>query len=349
MKIFIMAANFSPGHFSHALALYKALKELGFYPYLFINKGYEKFVNILSESIQVIYIDEYKNEIIPDQIFIQSPSEKNIKYVKLFKKINNSKIIYLYHEPWSGYKSYFYFGNFKRAIRLLLINRLFNRRLVRMSDSIVLPSNKAYLNFQKYEKNNKCLYKLNLLFFNELNQDISIESKKYFSYIGLVCADHGFDEFIYNAKFILNNNKDIKVLIATRSDFKLMPWMEDFIKNERLVIKKGKVLTNNEINECFYQSFCVWNGYKRSTQSGVLPKALMFGACVIYREDAGSFRDYIKHNATGIKLKDDFSINLNNIANCKKNINKNYLECIKAYHDYFDYKNKLNDIRKIFT
>ena len=50
---------------------------------------------------------------------------------------------------------------------------------------------------------------------------------------------------------------------------------------DRLKLVVGKPMSNLEINNYFNKSLVVWNAYRRSMQSGVLPKAYMFGTPVI--------------------------------------------------------------------
>lgn len=85
-------------------------------------------------------------------------------------------------------------------------------------------------------------------------------------------------------KYALLQDKNIRFMIATRSSISSLLKEEifvDAIRKGRIVIHEGRPMTENEINKYYRQSICVWNAYNRSTQSGVLPNALMQGTPVI--------------------------------------------------------------------
>ncbi|MBR7784651.1 hypothetical protein, partial [Undibacterium luofuense] len=67
-----------------------------------------------------------------------------------------------------------------------------------------------------------------------------------------------------------------------------------------LKIVSGKPLSNDEINSYFSQSIVVWNAYRRSMQSGVLPKAFMFGTPVLISSNNRS--EFFENNKTGIEI-----------------------------------------------
>jgi glycosyltransferase involved in cell wall biosynthesis len=66
----------------------------------------------------------------------------------------------------------------------------------------------------------------------------------------------------------------------------------------KIEILCGKPLGNADINLCYAKSICVWNLYRTSTQSGVLPKAFMFGTPVIASK-IGSFPEFIQEGVNG--------------------------------------------------
>ena len=57
-------------------------------------------------------------------------------------------------------------------------------------------------------------------------------------------------------------------------------------------------MTTKEINRHYREAICVWNAYISSTQSGVLPNALMQGAPVIVR-DRGVAEEVIQDKVEG--------------------------------------------------
>ncbi|WP_233185630.1 glycosyltransferase [Thermotoga sp. SG1] len=95
------------------------------------------------------------------------------------------------------------------------------------------------------------------------------------------------------------------------------------MKKQVLRIAHGRPLPNSEINRAYKESFCIWNVYRRSTQSGVLPKAYMFGTPVI-ANDIGSFLEFVRPEETGkiISLSVDLDEILKNVLEIRKDIDK---------------------------
>lgn len=82
-------------------------------------------------------------------------------------------------------------------------------------------------------------------------------------------------------------------LIATKSEFEVP---KELLRSSRVVIRKGKPMSNDEINEYYASTYVVWNAYARTTQSGVLAKAFMFGTpAIVLRKNSNEFmRDGIE-------------------------------------------------------
>lgn len=299
-KCFIVSSNFSPGHFSHMLAYYKLMEEIGYETYLYCDEKYILFFKDEIGDIRVINIKNKKNKIYPDVIIIQNPSIKNTNLVRFFNK--NCKKIYIYHEPWDGIKEKLKEGK-KQFIKFSLI-KFFQTRLLKKVDLVLLPSNKAIKNYENYEASYNNSYKhLPLLFDDELNEKVKFEIKEYFSFIGGATKSRAFSKFIKFIKYANKENKDLKFQIVTRINIQqfLDEELKLMIKEGNLIIQHGKTLLNEEINLAYKRSYAVWNLYNRSTQSGVLTKALMFGTSSICTA-IGSFEEVIEDNYNGIIL-----------------------------------------------
>ena len=61
----------------------------------------------------------------------------------------------------------------------------------------------------------------------------------------------------------------------------------------QLLVQQGRPLTEEEMSAAYRRSVATWNGYRRSTQSGVLPNAFMQGTPVIATK-LGSFEEFVK-------------------------------------------------------
>ena len=118
--------------------------------------------------------------------------------------------------------------------------------------------------------------------------------RKYFSFIATAIRNHGFDLFLDYVRYKAAD-PDALFRIDTRSDIRRAlrdDVLQTLIREKRLLIRQGRPLSNAEINAAYASSACVWLFYRRSFQSGVLCKAMMFGAPVI-ASDTGSFREFL--------------------------------------------------------
>ena len=127
--------------------------------------------------------------------------------------------------------------------------------------------------------------------------------RRFISYIGTIAEDHAFDRFVEFAEKALQRNLvgGLSFQLVTRSvpdtdtTRRLAPW----VACGRMHIQSGRPLSNDEINAAFASSVVVWNAYSRSMQSGVLPKAYMFGTPVLVSEaNTSEFFEDGRHGAS---------------------------------------------------
>lgn len=349
-KILLVSLKFSPGHYSHLIAYYLLFEELGYKVEIVLDEKYKEIIP--ENNYNIYYLNTNNNQkLYKDDIkfiFFQNPSTKNIKFLKNFKKINSKvKSMYLYHEPWDGIGQRIKEGS--AILKYLMIN-IYQKYLILNSDIILLPSEIAYKNYEKYEKKyNSNYYKTQLIFANENNENNKSE-KKYFSYIGTVTESHNFIKYIDVIKYINKKDKDIKFAIFTKSDISkyLDIDLKRMIQGGTIVIKHGKNLTNVEINEAYKNSFCIWNFYKRSTQSGVLPKAYMFSTPVLASNLEAFFKNVLK-GKTGeiLELDADNEIIFNAIQKIRNEIKIYSKNCLSFFYEKFEYKSQKKTFENI--
>jgi glycosyltransferase involved in cell wall biosynthesis len=219
------------------------------------------------------------------------------------------KIIYVYHEPFESLWAYLAAGfGWKKTARIVAVS-LVNQLLVACSHKIVLPSKKAFDAFTKSANGKKtCIY-LPLMFDDETSPKTQGMRRQYISYIGTIAADHAFDEFTKFLRHALENGlfPDHSFLIATRSPSpdELLVGLEGYVKCGRLVLSCGRPMSNDEINAWYAQSVVVWNAYRRSMQSGVLPKAYMFGTPVI--TSAANRSEFFADGENGVEISNAYA------------------------------------------
>lgn len=356
-KAFIMSAKYSPGHFSHMLAYYKLFEESNYQPYLFVDNQYNSFLRDYNEFKSIV-LDTYF-DVIPDILLIYNLSSKDMKYVKQLKRKNAKlKVYFVYHEPWYGLKEWVYdlikhnesmVHSFKALGRYI-----YAKPVLKIADKVILSSNKAVdfykKNCIKYNKN----YDLfPLVFTDESSSDNTslIKDKKYFSYISTAVAAKNFDVFIKYIKYRSRKDKNALFQIATRTDISsyIDSEIQSLIDSKRLIVNYGHSLSNAEINHAYAISCCTWMLYKRSTQSGVLCKAMMFGSPVI-ASDIGSFKEFVD-GSNGIVLNENYSFQdidkaygsiMSELESFSQNARKTFL-------NKFLYVNQVERFRKLLS
>ncbi|MCC8052228.1 MAG: glycosyltransferase [Clostridiales bacterium] len=336
-KVLIMSAKFAPGHFSHLLAYYCLFERLDYEVSLYLAQEYEPFV-LREKKYRYSIIDKRIKRI--DILFIYNLSKDDIKHITRLKKENpDIKIYYVYHEPWLGFKKVIYnmlaqkesvYDTVKTVGRYC-----FAIPVLKNCEYVFLPSKNAEQNYKKY-----CLrYNSNygvfpLIFTDEAMEETDIKQKKYFSFISTAENAKNFRAFLEYVKFRSKRNPQSLFQIATRTD--ITEYLDDelaqMVEEEKLILNHAHPLTNDEINEAYKKSNCVWLLYNRSTQSGVLCKSFMFGTPVI-ASDIGSFGDIVT-GGNGIILKTEYNFDdidaayetiLSDLASYSKNARQTFL------------------------
>lgn len=347
MNAVIVSLNFNPGHFSHLIANYNLFKDCGLTPYLYVNKSFNQ-MDEKNEFRKINYPSELSTLKTIGAAVFWFPSLKNILEIIRLRIFFKSKIIYIYHEPFDSIKSYYNSGfRFKKIVKICLIN-LVNIPVILLSHRIVLPSSSSFSLYQnKYTFLNKNYSLIPLLFGDEADPISEEIPKKFISYIGTVAADHAFDRFVDFVELAIKNDwfPDLKFLVATSSKIPIREKdiLEPYLQSGKVVISEGHPMTNEEINHYYRDSLVVWNAYNRSMQSGVLPKAYMFGAAVIVL--CRNTNEFVDNHRTGVLIIDN-----KNTIEIKKAVEEIldqkalfFQNCRNKFFEKFYYKNKMGD------
>ena len=246
---------------------------------LYIAPGYKNFV---SEVDNVIYINGYQDILAnnPDLVFTYNAAIENMFFARLCKK-KNIRFIYMLHEP--NQKLSDLIAEKKSAFKMLGAE-VTNSITCYYSNKVLLGSNEGLKEYKaRMQLFNRNYAFFPLIFRDEFDDKVRYE-REYFSYIGSFSASHACNEFIAFVKYALQNELSIKFLIATRNNIQNIlddTIIRDGMKKGKIVVQEGRPMKESEINGFYRKSICVWNAYNRSTQSGVLPNALMQGTPVL--------------------------------------------------------------------
>lgn len=346
MNALIISLKFHPGHFSHLIANYKLFSENNFQSYLYVN---EKF-NKMDEENNFNKIND-KNGLKGlghvDVAVFWFPSLNNIWEMFRLRFFFGSKIYYVYHEPFESIISYYKSGfGFKKIFKICLIN-IVHVPILLLSHGVILPSATSFSTYKKkYTWLNNNFSQINLLFDDEA-QLINTPDKKYFSYIGTIAADHAFNKYVDFVVSAVENSwllgLNFQICTSSTMPEREMEILRPYMQTGRIVINSGKPMKNSEINTYYRESAVVWNAYNRSMQSGVLPKAFMFGAPVVMlRRNAN---EYLENMNTGVFIEDNGNL-LEIKSAVEEMISRKehyFQECRKMFFDKFYYRNKAKD------
>jgi len=330
------------------IAYAKLFREIGFEPFLWLERSYEKMD--LTNEFQVVW---YQGSI-PDNVdllFFANNSLVNYRFLKEFVS-KGGKAIYLYHEPGKRFDQYLK-GGVKQSLRAIVAYH-FSVKSLKYFTLIIVPSGYALKLYKTTDiKHNKNVVMIPLLFDDELDHEMNLATKVHFSYIGHALEGHMFPEYIESIKTIYLKGSSITFEIATRTDItKLLNHdriLLEMIDKGVLIVSQGRPLTNAEINQAYERSFCVWNVYKRSTQSGVLPKAFMFGTPVI-ASNLGSFPEFVRDGENGYLIDDyDPASVYKKVLLIKDNIESLSRHCRKEFESTFYWKSQVSKMEELLA
>lgn len=347
-NILIISLQFRVAHVAHLVASYRQMEELGYQPQLLVHP---KLVNFLPEELDVC-TDAAKIRK-PDVALFWFPALKNATLMAKLKYKFRSKIIYVLHEPLEKFSVYRQAGLSAKEIFGVYARYSVIQLFLLLSDYIILPSKKALRLYEdSFSKKIASNYgHIPLLFVDDKQEESLNPERKYFSYIGTVASDHAFTEFVDFIKRTLHDSKfprDISFMIATRNSVEQMPEIQQIIEGGgKLCIIDGHPLTEEEINRCYAESFGVWNAYHRTTQSGVLAKASMFGTpALVLRSNLSEFSVENK-NVVVCDDNTDYQGLKQAIIEMKANFDSYSVESRKIFESTFDYKVHKQTIKSV--
>ncbi len=343
--IIIASLNFRPAHVAHLVANYKLAEEIGLTPTLLVN---DAFIPFLPKGLR--FETDYRRLTKADYAIFWFPSIWNLKVMMWLKFRHKCCLMYVVHEPLERYSTYIKSGNSHQWTIKFFTKYYVSLGFIALSDLIIVPSEKALRLYKTSpaRRINKNVTLIPLMFYHETLAHTP--ERQYFSYIGTISPDHAYDKFV---NFISWSNEQpgeiaqLKFLIATRYNVERTPIIRTLEDTGRLKIIDAHPLTDEEINSAYASSFCVWNAYNRTTQSGVIAKSFMFGTPALV----------LKRNMS------DFMVPQKNVVICNSNEDCNEIKdailyaynhfdtmsgnALHTYQTTFDYSNFLNKFNSI--
>jgi len=290
MHAVIASLRFNPSHLSHLMAVARLLHATG---YTLGFRWHANFVGMAGGSIDTTPLTRAQLlRFGPGSVYVLwAPSLAGFLDTLVLRLLRRPvHVLYVFHEPFTAYDSYRASGFSRlKAFKVYLIH-IVSKATVAMSDAVVLPSQNALAAFKRrYNGAGKSVQVVPLMFDDEAANGVPTQTERHFvSYIGTVAEDHAFDRFVEFAEQAIQQRllPGLRFQLATRSVLAVQTTqrLAPFVAAGLMQIQSGRPLTTDEINAAYGNSLVVWNAYKRSMQSGVLPKAYMFGTPVLVSE-----------------------------------------------------------------
>lgn len=347
----LISLRFNPAFVQHLVAYAKALHQLDFEIEFLIDTAYRQFPELAKLAIVITDSDTISASSFTHAVFLNVSSHNSDLAIRL--KSVGVRILYLYHEPWKTTLSYLKSDGIRSALRGAAAHHV-SLPLLRLADLVVTGSEYALGVYkQKDARQNKSACQFPLIYDDEAGRITPemIDRKEYFSYLGNIGHVHGFDQYVNVIRESLRRGSDMKFLIASRSPLPRFVLKDRIVRSnlDRITFLCGRTLQNSEINACYARSFCVWNLYRRSTQSGVLPKAFMFGTPVLVSR-TGSFPEFVKDGFNGrYASAGDCDGVLSILNELRERAGEYATNCRSSFLDNFYYQSKLNELRQLLA
>lgn len=345
--VLLASLHFSPAFASHLVAYAKGYQALGHSVTFLIHPSYRIFGELEATAPTLVAAagEDFDPKPFTHALF-QNMAPANAALAGRLKTLGR-KVIYVYHEPWESLGTYLGTEGAFSTLKLALAHR-FSVGMLRVSDRIVLSSQRALEIYRQGDiRYNPTTTYIPLLFDDEYSGEVS-SGRQFVSYIGTICQGHAFDAFVRFMEHSADRGLDFRFLLASRSP---QPTTSAFERTahklgNRLTVQCGRSLTNDEINQFYLQSFCTWNLYRRTTQSGVLPRAQMLGTPSL-ASPVGSLPEFMRDGMEGVFLPEITPQTIQDAAGRIRNdLDRYSLNCRSNFLRTFHYQANLENLRE---
>ncbi len=303
----IVSREFHPGHYSHLVANFHLFADSNINAVMYHHPKFNE-MNVVDPKQVCNRYGELNRMGKIDVAVFWFPSLKNFPDMLSLKFQHQARIVYVLHEPFESFRAYRQAGfSFKKVCRIMLVH-LANYIMVWFADRIILPSARALNAFERYYRHTGKKYAVVPLLFDDEGGGMvnGRGERRFISYIGTIAEDHAFDLFLEFACAACSERwfPEFKFLIATRSELSAADRdrIQPFVDSGAIRLAVGRPMSNDDINAYYNNSLVIWNAYRRSMQSGVLPKAYMFGTPLLVSSAGAS--EYFLDRVHGRKIEE---------------------------------------------
>jgi glycosyltransferase involved in cell wall biosynthesis len=347
----LVSLRFNPAIIQHLVAYSKALQALGFTVEAVLDAGYREYLEPGAMTVARTEPGDLESASFSHAIFFNVSIHNLALAIRL--KRTGARIIYIYHEPWEASFAFLRTDGFGIRIKAAMAHRV-SRPLLKVADLVLLGSQYGLSAYRQADaRYNPSASFFPLIYDDEIGRPTEeiAQQKVYFSYLGNIGRVHGFDQFIRVMRESLLRKSNIRFIIASRFPLPDFVMRDEVIRRnlDKIDLMCGRTLTNEEINGCYARSFGVWNLYRRSMQSGVLPKAFMHGTPVVASR-IGSFPEYVRDGFNGrFASADDRDDVLSVLDEIQGRSAEYAVNCRRSFLETFFYKSKVEDLRRLLV
>lgn len=303
-KVAIVSLHFSPAHVSHLMAYGKLLRSMGLAVCYVLEAKYLEFADFgaVAPAIDAAQYCRDPGCVAFGAAIFYNAALANASTARKMRR-RGIRVLYVFHEPVpvrmrlsEGWKE----------ILKLIVAKFCSITMLRECSSVLVASDYGRGLYERHFRQwNPSVQTFPLLFEDEYGASTGTEmenDRPYFSFLGMAVKAHDFDGFCAFAKHAIRAGSTMQFAIATRTDLGAYlagdKELTGYARDGRIVIQHGRMLTNEEMNRFSARSFCVWNIYTCSTQSGALVRAFMTGTPVVATR-MGSFPEFIRPGVNG--------------------------------------------------
>ena len=350
-SVALISLRFRPAFVSHLVAFAKAFQELGFEVEFIVDLAYERF-----PDLKVIApITPYSSVAVANGYTYALFANVSLRNQRLARQLKHggTRILYLYHEPRHPSSTFAFFrdaGFYSGIVGSLA--HVVSVSMLKLADRVILPSKHAAAVYRQRDvRHNSAAFCVPLLFDDEARAVSTGKavSRKYFSYVGAICHSHGFDHFLGFMRESFIKRWNIEFLIASHHSLPPSVLRDPVIAAnlDKIKVRCGRPLQNEEINRYYAESFGIWNVYRTSMQSGVLPKAFMFGTPVVASE-TGSFTEFVRDRVNGrFALPADVEGIRAAVDDFRERTDTYAANCRTTFLETFFYKANLSELERV--
>jgi glycosyltransferase involved in cell wall biosynthesis len=348
-KVVIVSLRFNPAFIQFLIAYAKAVRALGHEPAFLLDPAYRRFTE-LEKTAPVFGVQDGRRGQSWTHAIILNPSVYNRELAGSLKGAG-TKILYVFHEPWQISIDHLRTEGFGGTVRAFLAHRA-TVPVLKLADTVILASRHGLDVYESADAryNGNSAY-IPLIMDDEAPANVAedLDSKQRFGFIGALCRSHGFDQYVALMREAFRRGGEFRFLIASRNLLPKAILKDPLLRGnqDRIEVRCGRPLNNEEMNRCYAECFCVWNLYRRSTQSAVLPKAFMFGVPVIASR-IGAFPEYVEDGVNGrfAEAEDTAGI-LSSLAEMRGNLASYAVNCRRTFLSTFFYESQLPAIARL--